>query len=139
MCHFCQKWNRNLNWHPFNIFTSHFPVPPGTIVYDNGCKLHAYCLNREPALYKGTKFFIDRFHWKGHIDCSRGYCLNDYKSPEIRRLNSQVNKQANSELQCIKGQLSYIKPENFRFALSLLLGICNMHKIGKLDVAHLTN
>jgi len=37
--------------HPFNIFTSHFPVPPGTIVYDNGSKLRAYCLNREPALY----------------------------------------------------------------------------------------
>jgi len=92
--------------HPFNIFTSRFPVPPGTIVYDNRCKLHTYCLNREPALYKGTRSFIDRFHWKGHIGCSRGYCLVNYKSSEIRSLKSQVNEQANLGLQHIKGQLS---------------------------------
>ena len=53
--------------------------------------------------YKGMKYFIDRFHWKGHIGCSRGYFLDDYKSPDIRSLNSQVNEQANSGLQRIKG------------------------------------
>ena len=53
--------------HPFNIFTSYFPVPPGTIVYDNGCKLHAYCLNREPALYKGTRFSLTDFIGKGTL------------------------------------------------------------------------
>jgi len=47
------------------------------------------------------------------------HCLDDYNSPEIRSLNSQVNEQANSGLQHIKGQLSYMKPDNFRFTLSL--------------------
>lgn len=124
--------------HPFNIFTSQFPVPPRTIVYDNGCKLHSYCLNREPALYKETRFFIDRFHWKGHVGCSKGYCLDEYNSSEIRSLNSQVNEQANSGLQRIKGHLSYMKPHNFKFTLSLFLAICNKDKVSRLDIAHLT-
>ena len=34
--------------HPFEIFTTHLPVPPHTIIYDNACTLHAYSLNREP-------------------------------------------------------------------------------------------
>ena len=39
--------------HPFEIFTTHFPVPPHTIIDDNACKLHAYSLNRKPTLYRG--------------------------------------------------------------------------------------
>ena len=31
--------------HPFKIFRSRFPAPPKTIIYDNACKLHQYCLN----------------------------------------------------------------------------------------------
>ena len=88
--------------HPFNIFMSRFPVPPRTIVYNNGCKLQSYCLNRELVLHKKIRFFIDRFHWKGHVGCSKGYCLDEYNSSEIRSLNSQVNEQANSGLQRIK-------------------------------------
>ena len=95
-------WQCESQRHPFIIFTSHFPVPLGTTVYDNGCKLHSYCLNREPALYKGTRFFIDRFHWRGNVGCSKGYCLDEHNTAEVRSLNSQVNEQANSQLQRIK-------------------------------------
>ena len=42
---------------PFKIFTSRFSTPPQVIIYDNACKLHAYCLNREPALYRYSRFF----------------------------------------------------------------------------------
>lgn len=122
--------------HPFNIFMSRFPVRLRTIVYDNGCKLHSYCLNREPALYKETRFFIDCFHWKGHVGCSKGYCLDEYKSSEIRSLNSQMNEQANSGLQHIKGHLSYMKPHNFKFTLLLFLAICNKDEISRLDIGH---
>ena len=54
---------------PFSIFTSRFRTPPKAIVYDNACNLQVYCLNREPALYKSTCFFIDHFHWRGHVGC----------------------------------------------------------------------
>ena len=28
--------------YPFEIFLSHFEIPPTTIIYDNSCKLHQY-------------------------------------------------------------------------------------------------
>ena len=111
---------------PFSIFTSHFEMPPKIIVYDNACKLHVYCLNREPALYKNTRFFVYRFHWKGHVGCSRGYSLDSYASINTKKINSQVNEQANSGLQRIKAQLAYMKPDNFLFTLSLFLSIINV-------------
>ena len=37
---------------PFDIFTLRFRSPPAVIIYDNACKLHAYCLNCEPRLYQ---------------------------------------------------------------------------------------
>ena len=65
---------------------------------------------------------------------------SEYNTDEVRSLNYQVilNEQANSGLQRIKGHLSYIKPHNFRFALSLFLAICNKGKISKLNSAYLT-
>lgn len=44
---------------------------PSTIVYDNSCNLHNYCLNREPKFFKLTWFLIDRFHWPNHC----GECI----------------------------------------------------------------
>ena len=66
----------------------------------------------------------------------RVYCLDEYNTAEVRSLNSQVNEQANSGLQRIKGHLSYMKPDNFRFTLFLFLAICN--KGSKLNIDHLT-
>ena len=121
---------------PFKIFTSRFSTPPQVIIYDNACKLHAYCLNREPALYRYSRFFVDRFHWCGHVGCSRRYCLDLYKSMDIKTINSQVNEQANSGLQRIRGQLAYMKQSNFMFTLSLFL-LVNRDKIRAIDVSTL--
>ena len=80
------------------------------LYYDNACKQHVYALNHEPQLYKNSRFFVDRFHWRGHVGCSKGYILDSYKMLDSARINSQVNEQANSGLQRIKGQLAYMKP-----------------------------
>lgn len=120
--------------HPFQIFRSRFKVAPKLIIYDNACKLHQYCLNREPAFFKCTQFAVDRFHWRGHVGCSAGYCLNKYESAEVERINSQVNEQANAGLQHIKAQLSYMSAENFIFNLSLFLSIKNIDARKKLDI-----
>ena len=89
-----------------------FETPPTTIIYDNSCKLHQYLLNREPTHFKDTRFFVDRFHWHGHIGCSSGYSMDKYATQSISSINSQVNEQVNV-LQRIKGQLAYMKPDNF--------------------------
>ncbi len=59
--------------HPFQIYRSRFTVAPKLIIYDNACKVHQYCLNREPALFGHTQFAVDRFHWRDHVGCSAGY------------------------------------------------------------------
>ena len=80
--------------HPFQIFRSWFTVAPKLIIYDNACKLHQYCLNREPAFFGYTQFAVDHFHWCGHIGCLAGYSLDKYSTiAEVRAMNSQVNEQ----------------------------------------------
>ena len=84
-----------------HLFLTRFAEPPATIIYDNCCKLHQYCLNHQPAHFKNMLFFVDRFHWCGHVGCSSGYSLDRYPSPFISTINSQVNEQANPGLQRI--------------------------------------
>ena len=38
-----------------------------TIIYDNACNLHNYCLNREAHHFKRSRFFFDRFHWRKFV------------------------------------------------------------------------
>ena len=44
-----------------------FIVAPEVVIYDNGCNLHNYILNREPHFFRKTQFLIDRFHWPNHV------------------------------------------------------------------------
>ncbi|XP_066277571.1 uncharacterized protein [Branchiostoma lanceolatum] len=113
--------------HPFEIIRTRFKTAPRTIVYDNACQLHRYVMNRDPHFFKKTQFLVNRFHWKGHVGCSLGYCMDSYSaSVDIRTINSQVNEQANSGLARMKSQLSYMKPPNFMFHASLFLAVRNM-------------
>ena len=71
----------------------------------------------------------DRFHWRGHVGCSKGYCLDMYNSVDVKAINSQVNEQANAGLQRIRGQLAYMTPSNFILNLSLFLACAIMTKL----------
>lgn len=102
---------------------------PATIIYDNCCNLHNYCLNREPDFFKEAKFLVDRFHWSNHtgkdfntahnaeldvylyVGCSSGYNLATY--PQCAGINTQVVEQANSTLSRIKSSLAYMTPKHF--------------------------
>ena len=119
--------------HPFSIFRQRFRVAPHVIIYDNACKLHQYCLNREPQFFSNTLFAVDRFHWRGHVGCSAGYSLDTYKNMSLREINSQVNEQANAGLQRIRGQLAYMTPENFMFTIALFFSVKNSDVQRKLD------
>ena len=48
-----------------------------------------------------------------------------------------MNKQANAGLQRIKAQPAYMKPDNFKFTLSVFLCIINMDKVNVLDLSAL--
>ena len=77
-----------------------------------------------------TLFVVDRFHWKGHVECTSRYSLDTYRlSVALRSINSQVNEQANAGLQIIRGQLAYMTLDNIMFTVSLFLCIKNKDKI----------
>lgn len=94
--------------HPFHIFRMTFEVPPRLIIYDNACKLHQYCLNREPLFFKHTQFAVDRFHWRGHVGCSVGYNLYNYDVPDIKAINSQVITSKVNWHICLQRTLGFI-------------------------------
>ena len=81
---------------------------------------------------------MDRFHWRGHVGCSSGYCLDVYGDATLRCLNSQVNEQANAGLQRIRGQLAYMTAANFKFHPSLFLSIKNYRIVHFIDISQLS-
>ena len=124
--------------HPFSIFKTRFKTAAKCIIYDNACQLHKYCLNREPHFFRGTVFYVDRFHWKCHIGCSSGYCLDKYRTNfDIAGINSQINEQANAGLKKLQAQLSYMSPSNFIFHVKLFLAIKNKDKSKRAQLAEM--
>ena len=39
---------------PSKFSKTRFPLPPKLVICDNACRLHVYCLNREPNVFKET-------------------------------------------------------------------------------------
>ena len=46
---------------------------PRTVIYDNGCHLLDYALNRAPAWAKQLRILIDELHAKGHTSCANSF------------------------------------------------------------------
>ncbi|XP_062381987.1 uncharacterized protein LOC134069870 isoform X2 [Sardina pilchardus] len=104
---------------PFTILRSHFTSGPGTVLYDNACKLHSYALNRDPQFFINTWFLVDRLHWKNHSACSSGYNTNRY--PQFGNINTQVAEQYNAKLKRLKHHLPYMAKQHFLQHLKLYL------------------
>ncbi|KAJ8307578.1 LOW QUALITY PROTEIN: hypothetical protein KUTeg_014873 [Tegillarca granosa] len=104
---------------PFSILRTRFRQAPKVVIYDNACKLHDYCISRDPFFFQDTEFYIDRLHWDNHTSCSLAYNISLY--PQYQHLNSQCNAQANAGLKRIKDQLSYMTAKNFMVHCSLYL------------------
>ena len=59
--------------HVYNILVTRFTKMPRVLIYDNGCNLSEYILNRAPTLFKDTYILSDGFHWKNHVNCSSAF------------------------------------------------------------------
>ncbi|KAL5009419.1 hypothetical protein ScPMuIL_015000 [Solemya velum] len=112
---------------PFTIFRTRFKTAPKYIIYDNACKLHSYCISRDPQFFKDTEFYVDRLHWENHTSCSYGYNLSLY--PQFNSVNSQLSEQSNAGLKRIKDQLSYMTANNFLSHCTFYLWNKNMGKL----------
>ena len=110
---------------PFSSLFKYMKEPPKHIFYDNACQLSEYCLNREPDFFRNTQFWHDLFHSIGHK------CGFNFKSGRIvglQGVNSEICKQVNSFLQCIKYTASHLSQEHFMFFMQFFLYILNKNK-----------
>ena len=64
----------------FQILVTRFKIQPRVIIYDNGCNLSEYILNREPGPFKETYILSDGFHWKNHTNCGVSFNSKLYPS-----------------------------------------------------------
>ena len=95
------------------------------IYYDFACQLSEYCLNREPELFKNTRFWHDLFHFIGHL------CGVNFKSGRVLGLegvNTEIYEQVNSFLQCIKYTDAHLSQDHFTFFLQFFLCLMNRDK-----------
>ena len=109
----------------FSSLYKYLEKQPEHIFYDFACQLHEYCLNREPELFKNTRFWHDLFHSIGHV------CGINYKSGRIRGLqglNTEICEQWNGFLQCIKYTGSHLTQEHFSFLMQFFIAIQNREK-----------
>jgi hypothetical protein len=88
----------------FEMLVSRFRTQPKSIIYDNGCNLSEYVLNRAPRLFKDTKFFVDGFHFASHTNCSPSFDTH-HNLMVCESLNTSVVEQKNSRISKI-GRLS---------------------------------
>jgi len=116
----------------FTMFMERFKVPPLLCVYDFGCKLQEYALNRDPEFWALTRFTIDRYHEWNHsvYRCSRSHFLSNF--PDQQGLNSQACEHFNSFLeQHMKGRTELYNKQHFLNTVRLLVRVFNAEKLEK--------
>lgn len=109
---------------PFASLFKYVEQAPEVVFYDNACQMSEYCLNREPAFFRNSRFFHDCFHGFSH-KCAKTFC--SARIPSLR-VNSEICEQFNSRLQCIKYTGSHLSQPRFVFLAQLVLHYWNQEK-----------
>ena len=107
---------------PFCSLFKYCQTMPEHMYYDFACQLSEYCLNREPELFKSTRFWHDLFHFMGHL------CGINFKSGRIlgqEGVNTEICEQVNSFLQCIQYTGPHLSQDHFTFFLQFFLYLMN--------------
>jgi len=87
----------------FAFMLTRMSKAPKVCIYDFGCSLSEYCLNREPEYFKYMLIFLDKLHEWNHSACSDVFKIRLYfgdlevtVDEWIDRINTQVSEQWNS-------------------------------------------
>lgn len=110
---------------PFCSLFKYKATMPEDIFYDFACSLSEFALNREPNLFRNTRFWHDLFHALGHL------CGWNFKSGRVvglEGINTEICEQVNSYLQCIKYTGSHLSQEHFMFFTQFFLYMLNCKK-----------
>ena len=112
---------------PFELFSNRVACPASTtIVYDNGCHLLSYGLNRFAKFWSQARVLVDCLHYKGHCACSKCfdssvYTLKDFNSQACEQFNAFLSRAAPSFHQmtsrsCMIWMFSHCMAWNMRLA-----------------------
>ena len=111
---------------PFASALMYMENAPDEIFYDFSCRLEEYCLNREPAFFRNTRFYHDIFHGFSH-KCE--YVYNSRRVPALDiGINSEVCEQFNSYIQKIKFSARAMNQSHFMFYLQFFIHLWNEKK-----------
>jgi hypothetical protein len=93
-----------------------------SVVYDHGCALDLFGWHREPRLMMLLRILIDRLHYVGHVACSPGYSIDEYKhDPKLSRTNSMANEQFFSFLRGYTTTVRYLGTERLMLFLKFIV------------------
>lgn len=98
-----------------NALLTRFP-DADVVMYDNGCRLHEYILNRFPTAAKNMQFLIDSLHWMNHTSCAEVYNPDNYRE-QLGNMSSVLCEQKNSILHRLKNTAPHL---NFRSFVALM-------------------
>ena len=120
----------------FELIVERFVIPPGMIIYDNGCNLFRYGMMRCPGLFSQIRIMIDRFHSPGHILCPPS-CTFQYYPDDVRvmldrltygDLNTQAVEQTNGRLRKFQQSLGFMTQENYLAFVKVIASLLNVYK-----------
>ena len=82
-------------------------------VFDFGCNLHNYLLNREPREFEFKRVLVDSFHYKNHNSCSSSYDASNYKKYLPQGFYTTGREQINSKLQKLEESFRQMNYKNY--------------------------
>ena len=82
-------------------------------VFDFGCNLQNYLLNREPWEFGFKRVLVDSFHYQNHNSCSSFYDASKYKKYLPQGFYTTGREQINSKLQKLEESFRQMSYKNY--------------------------
>jgi CxC4 like cysteine cluster associated with KDZ transposases len=107
------------------VLLTRFKTLPQNVIYDNGCNLSEYIINRTPYLFRRTQVFVDAFHYYSHSNCAR--CFSTNESPMLsEHWNTSLFEQRNARLTKLKETAPLMRARVFMAMLRIAVAKGNM-------------
>ena len=100
------------------------------IVFDFGCNLHNYLLNREPRQIQFKRVLVDTFHYNNHKGCSSSYNAANYKKFLPSGFFTTGREQVNSKLSKIEESFRQMNYKNYFVMHKLFFALDNLKANG---------
>lgn len=108
----------------YEVIMSRFKTLPQNVIYDNGCNLSQYILNRTPWIFRRTQVFVDAFHYHSHNNCAS--CFSTDQSPMLsEKWNTSLFEQRNARLTKLKETAPLMRSRVFMALLRVAVAKAN--------------